>query len=154
MPIGGTINWLVEPGDSCQNCPTLTLYPELTTVVSAIAGEASGCPITDQMTITVERRNPFYVPTAFSPNGDGVNDVFRVYAGPAVDRIAALRIFDRWGNLVFQAENVFPDDELAAWNGERNNGQASAIGVYVYTLQVVLMDESVVTASGEVMVMR
>jgi gliding motility-associated-like protein len=102
----------------------------------------------------VERKELFYVPTAFSPNGDGMNDVFRLFPGPAVDRIAALRIFDRWGNLVFQAENVCPDDELAAWNGERNNGRPSAIGVYVYTLEVVLMDGKLVREAGELMVMR
>ncbi|GCD79516.1 choice-of-anchor L domain-containing protein [Schleiferia thermophila] len=79
------------------------------------------------------------IPNVFTPNGDGINDVFiviKLNTHPS----ASIRIFNRWGEIVFQSNNYQNCDEAnpsACWNGRRNNtGEALADGVYFYELIV------------------
>ncbi|MEY4925839.1 MAG: hypothetical protein RI894_275, partial [Bacteroidota bacterium] len=59
----------------------------------------------------------YYIPNTFSPNGDGKNDFFTLYSNDAVRVIKQLQIFDRYGEYVFSAENIAPNDERSGWNG-------------------------------------
>jgi gliding motility-associated-like protein len=73
-----------------------------------------------------------YVPNTFTPNNDNTNDVFRI-RGQGISRVNYFRVFDRWGKLVYEANNVEnPDD--AAWNGALNNDKSKPenSGVFVY----------------------
>jgi gliding motility-associated-like protein len=70
-----------------------------------------------------------YVPNAFSPNEDGVNDLFQANIGCTVTEFD-LRVFNRWGQLVFSSQN--PDD---GWDGN-SKGEPAISAVYVYVLQV------------------
>ncbi len=85
-----------------------------------------GCA--DTSAITLNRRCPsrIYVPNAFTPNGDATNDLFRIYA----EDVSSLhwRIFDRWGNLVFEA-----NDLMAGWDGSQA-GKRLPTGVYLWSL--------------------
>ena len=75
-----------------------------------------------------------YVPDAFSPNGDGVNDGFTFYSDlGSGEQIVFLRIFDRFGGQVFSTENQALNEEAVGWNGRRFDGQAMPEGVYVYS---------------------
>lgn len=155
LPAGDyLISWSTTLGDTCANCPTLTLRPMETTTVTAILTDANGCSATDRTLLSVNTDAPFYVPNAFSPNGDGVNDVFRLYPGPGVDRLLSFSVFDRWGGRVYLAEDVHPSDALAAWDGRSPNGQMPSIGVYVYLVEVRLSNGEVVSQAGEVLLMR
>lgn len=153
LPPGWPLDWYVSTGDSCVACPTLTLRPLSTVEVSVFALDENGCPAEDRTRIIPDRDKLFYVPTAFSPNGDGVNDLFRIFSGPAVERILSFGVFDRWGGRVFWVENLAPDDALAAWDGRRN-GQDPNIGVHVYLVEVRLITGEVVKRAGEVSLIR
>lgn len=87
-----------------------------------------------------------FVPNAFTPNGDGRNDVLLVY-GNYVASIQ-FRIFNQWGQLVFVSGNI-----SNGWNGTYN-GQQQPVGVYAYTLKVVLQDGSVINKKGSVNLVR
>lgn len=87
-----------------------------------------------------------FVPNAFTPNGDGRNDVLFVY-GNYVASIQ-FRIFNQWGQLVFVSGNI-----SNGWNGTYN-GQQQPVGVYAYTLKVVLQDGSVINKKGSVNLIR
>jgi gliding motility-associated-like protein len=77
-----------------------------------------------------------FLPNAFSPNQDGINDEFTVFANPElIDYIGDFRVSDRWGGLMYEAEGSFAYDDKPAWAGGRN-GKAAASGVYYYTLLV------------------
>lgn len=80
-----------------------------------------------------------FFPSAFSPNGDGSNDVFTIFGGPDLVRIKSLQIFNRWGNLVFQRNEMMPNENLNGWDGTFK-GNPAPTGVYVYTAQL-LMDD-------------
>jgi len=87
------------------------------------------------------------VPTAFSPNGDGVNDVFTVFPGKAVANISQIEIFDRWGNQVFSANSNI------GWDGIFD-GKIAPNGVYVWLITVEFIDGRIQQLSGDVTLIR
>lgn len=98
---------------------------------------------TIQVTLLPEGGQRFYLPNAFTPNGDGLNDEFRIVGNVAVARDFELSVFNRWGGLVFQSFN--PDQ---GWDGSYQ-GQIQE-GVYVYRCEVInrcLQDVQVLTGS-------
>ncbi len=147
------IRWTPSELLDCAACltPTATLYRTTTLDLSVRAG---GCLATAAITVLVDRRDPLYVPTAFTPNGDGTNDVFRLYAGPDISRVTAFRIFDRWGEAVFACEDFLPSDETGQWDGTFRGGRPLDAGVFVWTVQVERMDGTRESLSGEVNLIR
>lgn len=129
--------WTNSNKDSlaCATCPSQELTAlESNTYFVAVTDE-NGCTASDQITISVSRDVPVYMPTAFSPNGDGQNDVYEIYPRTtAVQSIEEVRVYDRWGALVFEQS---PDNE--AWDG-RCREQALPQGVYVVQAKVIYID--------------
>jgi len=78
-----------------------------------------------------------WVPNAFTPNGDGVNDVFRVLGNVGRLESFRLRIFNRWGQLLFETS-----DRRKGWDGRQQSGEVP-LGVYVYMLEYSLNGEPV-----------
>ncbi len=89
----------------------------------------------------------------FSPNGDGFNDNFTIFGGPGARVIRTLRVFDRWGNLVFEAQNVPLGQEQYGWDG-RFNGEPLSPGVFTYLAEVEFIDDVVVLEEGDVTIVR
>jgi len=87
-----------------------------------------------------------FVPNVFTPNGDGRNDVLLVY-GNHIGSIQ-FRIFNQWGQLVFASDNI-----SIGWNGIYN-GRQQPIGVYAYTLKVVLQDGTIINKKGSINLIR
>ena len=75
-----------------------------------------------------------YIPNAFSPNGDGVNDRFVLFSDDQ-SRILSLRIFDRWGAMVYEAFEIAPGETASAWDGIFRGRNAPA-GTYLYVVEV------------------
>jgi gliding motility-associated-like protein len=115
--------------------------------------DETGCIATDSVRIAVIKNRPVYIPNAFSPNNDGPNDLFTVYAGPAVESVQSLRVFDRWGNLVFERGEFAPNDESMGWDG-RFDGRLMNGGVFVYFAEVRFIDGLVVNFKGDVTLVR
>lgn len=88
-----------------------------------------------------------FVPTAFTPNNDGVNDVF----APSLraNRGALLRVFDRSGAMVWES-----DEEIPNWEGYTLAGGVAKLGVYVWTLSIITEDGSVEELSGSVSLLQ
>ncbi len=108
----------------------------------------NGCTGTLQRyTITVLPLNKdVFVPNAFSPNGDGKNDVLYVY-GNYIDKVT-MRIFNQWGQQI-----ALITDKAQGWDG-RHKGSSQPIGVYVYVLRVVLTDGRTVDLKGSITLVR
>ncbi len=87
-----------------------------------------GCRDTAYVTINVDRDMTEYVPSAFTPNGDGKNDIFRM-RGLKYQRIVDFKIYNRWGEVVYDYKTGDPD----GWDGTYK-GQPMDIGVYNYTI--------------------
>lgn len=110
-----------------------------------IGSNAYGCR--DTATVTIDIMETMFVPNAFSPNGDGINDVFKVenigYQG-----IAAFRIFNRWGQLIYETL-----DGTKGWNGEYKGIPADA-GTYYYFIKLNPLEGDGITFKGEVQLLR
>ena len=114
----------------------------------------AGCVDSDSIIIYVDRgEGQVYVPTAFSPNDDGVNDLFRIYSGPTVTRIKSFLVFDRWGELVYKYEDFDPKDPSRGWNGKLD-GKPMNPAVFVWFAEVEFVDGSTKVLEGEVNLMR
>lgn len=110
------ISWSPSSLVSCDTCLNTFVAPTSQTIFT-VTVESNGCTDSDDLTLYVKKERPIYVPNAFSPNGDGINDVFRIYAGEQVASIKAFLVFDRWGETVHQYFKFDPNDPDGDWNG-------------------------------------
>lgn len=135
---------------SCTDCRNTLVEPTMqSSLIRLEASTIFGCRATDSIIIRLER--PLYQPTAFSPNGDGINDCFQIFSGGPIQNLL-LKIYDRWGGLIYQNEA----DEATCTNGwdGRVNGQAAPVGVYAYVAELTFPDGSKEFRSGLVSLLR
>ena len=93
-----------------------------------------------------------FIPNTFSPNGDGINEVFYP-RGRGIEKIRSMKIFSRWGQLIYLKENFLANDQNAAWNGKRQ-GQFVTPDVYVYMIDLVCENGNIITLKGDVTLIR
>ena len=79
------------------NTSSIWVSPTTTSNYSVTIIDENGCSDSDDMTIFVRKDRPVYFPNAFSPNDDGINDVFYIQAGSNIREIKSFLIFNRWG---------------------------------------------------------
>ena len=136
---------------------TPNVMPTSTTTFEVDAFDEDGCPISDRITIFVEKIRPVYIPSGFSPNGDGINDVFTVYADlDLITSIKSLSIYDRWGEQMFFKDEMTPAEalqEMNGWNGEFR-GEEMNPGVFVYHVLVEFIDGEEIFFQGDVTLVR
>ncbi len=80
-----------------------------------------------------------FFPTAFSPNGDGQNDRFTIFGGADLQAIEELQVFNRWGNQLFRASELLPNDPQSGWDGTFQGDPAPA-DTYIYSVQLRMRD--------------
>ena len=148
-----SLNWLPVTGLSCTTCYSPIATPNSTTTYVATVVNNGNCVTADSIKITVICNNAnFFVPNTFSPNGDGVNDVFYV-RGKGLNIVPSLTIFNRWGQIVFQKKDFSPNDPSAGWDGTFN-GQKAPVDVYVYTLEIICDNSEIIPIHGNVALIR
>ncbi|MFN4932381.1 MAG: gliding motility-associated C-terminal domain-containing protein [Bacteroidota bacterium] len=140
-----TYLWTPSTALSCTDCTVTEANPEETiTYTFTVTDPATNCSAADSVVVTVIRTFDVWVPNAFSPNKDGVNDIFFVRGNNVKD--FALKIFDRWGTLMFETSNL--ND---GWNGEYQ-GRIVNTGIFVYTLDYTLKEGTQGTLKGNISV--
>lgn len=145
--------WTAFQPISCDTCARPFFKPVKTTTYQLTVTDAFGCTASDEIEIFVDRQSEFYLPTAFSPNGDNINDIFNIGSRPNfIETIENFSIFNRWGELVFQAQHISPQD-FDGWNGQFES-QAAMQGVYVYMIEVKTRKGEVEMVTGEVALLR
>lgn len=140
-----SIEWFPEEWFSCQDCLTSRLRPTESDTLRVVVTGADGCVRRDALFVRLIPDRPVYIPNGISPNGDGVNDVFRVYPGRSVEAVISLEIYDRWGSLVFSG-----DRNNNFWSPEPTVGN----GVYTYLVRVRFIDGEIEEYSGAVTLIR
>ncbi len=140
------------PAGICEDCERPSFRLLSSGEVSVTATNDEGCSQSSQLFITGIEDKRVGVPNAMSPNFDGINDRFGVYLSPYVESAGPLRIFDRWGNLVFVGlgEQMTSAD---GWDGTVR-GKPVQAGVYTYILPVVYLNGEESVIQGEVTLMR
>jgi len=151
---GLTYQWEPAALFPCQNCAVNGFYPtNNTSVTVTVMDETSNCRFTDDITILVNKIRRVYIPNIFSPNDDGINDYFAIYGGTDVEIVTTLKIFDRYGGLVFEAQNFIPEGNAARWDG-RAKGEELNPGVFVYFAEVRFRDGETAIYRGDVTLIK
>lgn len=149
-----TFSWSPATGLSCADCPRPTVSVADNTEFTLTVTDSLGCQARDRVKVFVQKERNIYIPTAFSPNNDGINDAFYVFAGEGVTELRDLKIYGRWGNLVHQLDGTFAaNDYRLAWNGRMLNRPA-ATGEYVYQFTAVFLDGEEILYQGIVKLLR
>jgi gliding motility-associated-like protein len=149
-----TFQWF--PADStlsCSDCPNPRVFPMSTTLYTVVVRDGDDCTALDSLQINVTKDYPVYFPSGFSPNGDGANDYYTVLRGPAVNQVLSLRVFDRWGELIYEGENLPLNVESAGWDGTFK-GEKMDSGVFVYLAEIQFIDGEVAQYQGDVSLLR
>ncbi len=152
---GPIITWQWTPTDdlSCADCNTPVATIKKNRTYQAKVTNEFGCVAIDSMNV-----KPFcesaqvFIPNAFTPDGDGLNDVLMV-RGKGIALVRSFRIFSRWGELVFEKTNFQPNDPAFGWDG-RIRGTTGPAEVYVYMADVVCDNDLVNTYKGNVTLLR
>ncbi|MGN6617021.1 MAG: gliding motility-associated C-terminal domain-containing protein, partial [Ilyomonas sp.] len=148
-----TWGWTPSLGLSCNNCPQPVAQPPSTITYTANVVNAGGCTASDQITIKVLcNGSNVFVPNTFSPNNDGMNDVFYPRGvGPV--RVRGFRIFNRWGALLFERNNFDLNDPSTGWKGDYKGKPVDA-GVYVYVLELICDNQTIFPMKGNVTLLK
>ena len=141
--------WFTDIG-TIQNTGSLTaeVAPLETTHYTVVVTNEDGCTSEDNIIVRVEVDRNVYIPNAFSPNEDGSNDYFTVFADYTIKEISEMNVFDKWGNQVFSKQNFAPNDELQGWNGKYRNESMNP-GVFVYSVTIEFIDGKIGTYHGD-----
>lgn len=147
------IEWTPSIGIVSQGYPSITVKPTQSIEYTLRAKNAGGCMAEDKVSVYVLCNNSnIFVPNTFSPNGDGNNDIFYP-RGSGVFNIQNLKIFNRWGEVVFDKSNFKANDAAAGWDGTFK-GQPLPADVFVYMLQVICDNNSTLTFKGNITLLR
>ncbi len=138
---------------SCTDCFSPIAAPLQTTTYQLTAFTNDGCHDTDELVIFVKKEHNVFVPSAFSPNDDKMNDVLILFGGPDVIRVNSMLVFSRWGETVFQYFDFPPNDFTFGWDG-RHKGEILQPGVFTWFAEVEFADGVVKLFRGDVTLIR
>lgn len=144
--------WIPPTGLDCDTCQNPIASPKQTTTYYLTVTDANGCTSMDSVTVTVIIKDTtvvcgeIFVPNAFSPNEDAQNDVLYVRGNCIKELI--LVIYDRWGQKVFETEEV-----SKGWDGSYN-GIVFNTGIFAYYLKAITTDDKQVFKSGNISLIR
>lgn len=119
--------------------------------------DINGCAAEGSLVVEVDKNRNVYIPNIFTPDGDGsgLNEEFRIFTCNGVQNVNYARLFDRWGNMVVDLNNLGPACEggIPVWDG-RYNGKKMNAGVYIYVVEVEFIDGVTLIYRGDVALIR
>lgn len=143
-----SVLWTPDLGITCNTCKNTIATPYQTTTYDVkITYNAGKCTTSDKLIIKIVDNSELFVPDIFTPNEDGNNDVLKVY-GLNV-KYAKLKIFNRWGEKVFESSNAI----VEGWDG-RFRDEWSPAGNYTYTLEAHYLNKKIKLLKGTIVLVR
>ena len=142
-------NWSPNDHVNCENCPAVTALFAEEGVLTLVVRDIYGCIDSAYVDVMVGFVIKLFIPNAFSPNDDNLNDYFEAYGNSNVQEVLSIKVFDRWGNQVFAQTEGTPK----RWNGVVNGKEAPS-GLYAYHLTFLGRDDKVYARSGSVQLIR
>ena len=152
----GEVTYFWTPAEilSCSDCPNPTVFPTQDTTVFLFITDEQGCEGTDTLSVDVKvLLRDITIPSAFTPDFDGTNDRFTILGGGPNDRIVSLQIYTRWGNLVYEVENLqLGNQSGGGWDGNFK-GERLQPDVFIYHA-IVLENGEEVAYTGDITLIR
>lgn len=147
-----TYEWTPTTGLSCPDCPNPTIQGIQDQLYIVKVTDENGCMGRDTVRILVEKDRPIYIPNVFAPDKPFPNDHFTLFGGPAAQIINLLRVYDRWGSLVFETRDIELNEPVLGWNGTSKGDKVQ--GVFTFYASVRFIDQADVEYKGSVTVVR
>jgi len=148
-----TLVWTPFNLISCQNCLNPVLRTNTNTTIKAVGTTEYVCTDSAIINVNVFYQQHIILPNVFTPDGDGKNDYFYVISGTDVVSVQQFQIFNRWGEKVFEKNNVRANEYSGGWDGNYK-GQKAAAGTYVYLIKLKLQNGSTEIHKGNITVLR
>ena len=148
--------WTWTPKDSsmrCSTCFPTRAKPIETTTYTLLLKDSLGCEVSDRVVITVNKPRHIFIPTTFSPNNDLINDYFTVFGDDSVKKVQSFKIFNRWGDAIFDRTDFPLNIETQGWDGSAK-GTTMPPDVYIYVAVVEFIDGKVVVYRGDITLIR
>jgi gliding motility-associated-like protein len=147
------VNWQPTTGIFRNFWPGVTVKPKENTEYTVEVKNRGGCKARDRVTVFVIcNGSNIFIPNTFSPNADGTNDIF--YArGTGLFKIRNIKIFNRWGEVVFDRSSFDANNPAYGWDGT-NKGVPLNADVFVYSMEVLCDNGSVLTYRGNIALIR
>jgi len=152
---GNMTDYLWSPSTylSCSDCPQPDAAPHFTTQYQVEFTDSNSCKGTGSLLIKVKCENTnVFMPNTFSPNADGNNDIFYP-RGIGIEYIKALRVFNRWGEIVFERNNFSANNPSMGWDGTYK-GKPANNDVYVYQLELYCLNGDLIRFDGNIALIR
>ena len=141
--------WSPTAGVFRNSYPGITIKPIENTEYTVLVRNGGGCSAQDKINVFVVCNGAnIFVPNTFSPNGDGANDIFYP-RGTGLFKIQNIRIFNRWGQLMFERNDFNANDISAGWNGTFKGVKLNP-DVFVYTMSVICDNNSILSYKGNI----
>ncbi len=138
---------------SCDTCAAVFVSPRDQTYFEVEVRDAYGCTNHAAILVSVRIVKDVWAPNVFSPNGDGVNDKFTIYGTPSLLEIVSLQIFDRWGELLYEAQHFPPNNPSYGWDGIFK-GEPMNPAVFAYLAWVRFADGEIRKLYGDVTLLK
>jgi hypothetical protein len=136
---------------ACSDCLNYTWVADVSRWIEVTVTDTMGCPATARLYVEVTPN--VYAPNVFAPASSADNQVFTLLSENALP-IHLMRIYDRWGELVFERRDFTTNDPATGWDGRNGRRQALNPGVFVWTAEVELRDRKITQLQGEVTLVR
>jgi gliding motility-associated-like protein len=148
-----TYTWSPDESLNCSTCSNPLGTPLATTTYTVDVSSSYGCRSSDTVTIHLFcDKSQVFIPNSFTPNGDGQNDLFYP-RGSGISLVKSFRIYNRWGELLFEKSNISINDASNAWDGSYN-GTTPRPDVYVYIIDAVCDTGEPINLKGDVTIIR
>lgn len=136
----------------CVDCSSMTFSPIENTNFELYVIDEEGCQTSASFKVDVDIERDFYAATAFSPNGDGINDVFFLQSSTQ-GMIRKMSIYNRWGGEVFSVGDVQLNESEYGWDGLHINGRSIETGVFIWIAEIEYIDGLTESKSGTITLM-
>lgn len=151
-----TIIWTPDNILECfdMTCLEGTAHAFNTVTLSATVYDIYGCEATDELIIKIKKGRRVFIPSVFTPDGDGINDMFYIFGSDRqIVKIKKFLIYNRWGDLLHEATDFLPNDPSKGWGGYFKN-QLMNPGVFAYVAEIEFIDGLVVVYNGDVTLLK
>ncbi len=149
-----SVVWTPSTGLKCDTCLNTEAMPLVSTQYKVEVTTIAGCRDDGALRILVDRRVDVYIPNVFTPNKDGDNDWFTVYADTkGVRKINSLQVYSRWGELLWERFDFDPNINELGWDGTYRGTDLNP-AVFVYQAEIEFIDGRKELFKGDVTIVR
>ena len=138
---------------SCATCLSTRISNPTDSIYTITVVDIYGCIDSAQVKLIRKDRPEIFVPNVLNLNSNSGNNTFSIFGNEEVESVLKLHIYDRWGNQIYLSENIELNNPNVGWDGTFK-GKEVEQGVYVYVVEVLLVNGGVEVFYGDLTVLR